>query len=47
VTRHVRTLQGPIYYVAGPPPMVAGMREMLVGSGVNEDDVRTEGIAGY
>jgi len=47
VTRHVRTLQGPIYYVAGPPPMVAAMREMLVGAGVDEDDVRTEEFAGY
>lgn len=45
--RHLRTLQGPIYYVAGPPPMVAAMREMLVGAGVDEDDVRTEEFAGY
>ncbi len=44
---HLRTLQGPIYYVAGPPPMVAAMREMLVGAGVDEDDVRTEEFAGY
>jgi len=47
LSRHVRTLQGPIYYVAGPPPMVAAMREMLVGAGVDEDDVRTEEFAGY
>ena len=47
VSRHVRTLQGPIYYVAGPPPMVAAMRAMLVGAGVDEDDVRTEEFAGY
>ena len=44
---HVRTLQGPIYYVAGPPPMVAAMREILVAAGVDEDDVRTEEFAGY
>src|SRR5579859_1242795 len=47
LTRHVGTLLGPIYYVAGPPPMVAAMREMLVGAGVDEDDVRTEEFAGY
>jgi ferredoxin-NADP reductase len=47
LTRHLRTLEGPIYYVAGPPPMVAAMREMLVGAGVDEDDVRTEEFAGY
>jgi ferredoxin-NADP reductase len=47
LARHLRTLQGPIYYLAGPPPMVAAMREMLVGIGVDEDDVRTEEFAGY
>jgi len=47
LARHLGTLQGPIYYVAGPPPMVAAMREMLVGVGVDEDDVRTEEFAGY
>ena len=47
LARNLGTLQGPIYYVAGPPPMVAAMREMLVGAGVDEDDVRTEEFAGY
>jgi ferredoxin-NADP reductase len=47
LARHLATLQGPIYYVAGPPPMVAAMREMLVGAGVDEDDIRTEEFAGY
>jgi ferredoxin-NADP reductase len=41
------TLQGPIYYIAGPPPMVAAMREMLVGASVDEDDIRAEEFAGY
>jgi Na+-transporting NADH:ubiquinone oxidoreductase subunit NqrF len=47
LARHAGTLQGPIYYVAGPPLMVAAMREMLVGAGVDEDDIRTEEFAGY
>jgi ferredoxin-NADP reductase len=47
LARHLRTLQGPIYYVAGPPSMVAAMREMLVGVGVDEDDIRTEEFSGY
>ena len=47
LARHLGTLQGPIYYIAGPPPMVAAMRAMLVGAGVDEDDVRTEEFAGY
>jgi ferredoxin-NADP reductase len=47
LSRHLTTLQGPIYYVAGPPAMVAAMRQMLIASGVDEDDIRTEEFAGY
>ena len=47
VSKHVRTLKGPIYYVAGPPGMVTAMRQMLAGGGVDEDDIRTEEFAGY
>ena len=47
LSRHLATLQGPIYYSAGPPAMVAGMKETLVGAGVDEDDIRTEDFAGY
>ena len=45
--RHLPALAGPIYYVAGPPAMVAAMRKMLVAAGVDEDDIRTEEFAGY
>ena len=45
--RHVDSLKGPIYYVAGPPAMVAAMREMLTNAGVEEDDIRTEEFGGY
>jgi ferredoxin-NADP reductase len=47
LSRHLTSLQGPIYYVAGPPAMVAAMREMLVGAKVDEDDIRSEDFAGY
>jgi ferredoxin-NADP reductase len=47
LSRHLATLQGPIYYIAGPPTMVAAMRQTLVSSGVEEDDIRTEEFAGY
>jgi ferredoxin-NADP reductase len=47
LARHLSGLQGPIYYVAGPPAMVAAMRQMLTGAGVDEDDIRTEEFAGY
>jgi len=47
LSRHLALLQGPIYYAAGPPAMVAGMKEMLVSAGVDEDDIRTEDFGGY
>jgi ferredoxin-NADP reductase len=47
LTKHLTSLQGPIFYVAGPPAMLAGMRQMLVGTNVAEDDIRTEDFAGY
>lgn len=47
VTRFLPDLHGPIYYIAGPPAMVAAMRQILVGAGVDEDDVRSEEFAGY
>jgi ferredoxin-NADP reductase len=44
---HVGILRGPIYYVAGPPTMVAATRGTLSEAGVDEDDIRTEEFAGY
>jgi ferredoxin-NADP reductase len=44
---HVGTLRGPIYYIAGPPTMVAAARRTLSEVGVDEDDIRTEEFAGY
>ncbi len=40
-------LSAPIYYVAGPPSMVAGLREMLNLADVNDDDIRSEEFYGY
>ena len=45
--RRVGKLQGPIFYIAGPLPMVAATRHTLVEAGVDEDDIRTEEFAGY
>jgi ferredoxin-NADP reductase len=47
LSRYLSDLHGPIYYVAGPPTMVAGMTKMLVATGVDEDDIRSEEFAGY
>jgi ferredoxin-NADP reductase len=43
----VGILRGPIYYIAGPPTMVATARQTLTEVGVDEDDIRTEEFAGY
>jgi ferredoxin-NADP reductase len=43
----VGIVRGPIYYIAGPPTMVAATRRTLSEAGVDEDDVRTEEFAGY
>ena len=45
--KHLPSLQGSIYYIAGPPGMVAAMREMLQEAGVDEDDIRSEEFDGY
>jgi ferredoxin-NADP reductase len=47
LTKHLPTLQGPLYYLAGPPAMVAAMRGMLTGAGVDEDYIRTDEFVGY
>src|SRR5712691_8735139 len=44
---HVGILRGPIYYIAGPPTMVAAARGTLAEVGIDEDDIRTEEFAGY
>jgi ferredoxin-NADP reductase len=43
----VGIVRGPIYYIAGPPTMVAATRRTLSEAGVDEDDIRTEEFAGY
>src|ERR1700675_3896500 len=44
---YVGILRGPIYYIAGPPAMVAAARQTLSEVTVDEDDIRTEEFAGY
>lgn len=47
IRTQVGVLRGPIYYIAGPPAMVAAANQTLVETGVDEDDIRTEEFAGY
>jgi ferredoxin-NADP reductase len=42
-----RGLAAPIYYLAGPPAMVEGMRKMMNASGIDDDDIRSEDFYGY
>jgi ferredoxin-NADP reductase len=43
----IKTLRGPIYYIAGSPTIVASARHTLSAAGVDEDDIRTDEFAGY
>ena len=47
LSKYLNELRGPIYYVAGPPALVSEMRKMLVASGVDEDDIRSDEFSGY
>lgn len=40
-------LPEPVYYVAGPPAMVAALRDTLARMGVDDDDIRSEEFYGY
>ncbi len=47
LARHLPALRGPLYYAAGPPAMVAAMRQMLASAGVPAGDVRADEFSGY
>ena len=47
VMKYVNDLADPIYYTAGPPALVAAMKEMLNEAGVDEDDINSEDFSGY
>jgi ferredoxin-NADP reductase len=47
LSRHVPGGTLPVYYLAGPPAMVAALRDMLKASGVSGDDIKFEDFAGY
>ena len=45
--KHIKNLAKPIFYVAGPPGMVAGTTKLLIEAGVQEDNIKFEEFAGY
>jgi ferredoxin-NADP reductase len=47
LARFVPDLAAPIYYIAGPPAMVAAMKKTLQRAKVNEDHIRAEDFVGY
>lgn len=47
LARHLGAAESPVYYVVGPQGMVNGLQGMLNESGVDDDDIRTEGFSGY
>lgn len=47
LAKYVKDVAEPVYYTAGPPALVAGMRKLLGEAGVDEDDIRSEDFSGY
>ena len=47
LSKWIPDLSVPIYCIAGPPAMVTGVRNMLIGSGIAEEDIRAEEFSGY
>ncbi|WP_404452920.1 FAD-dependent oxidoreductase [Virgibacillus necropolis] len=45
--RNVSDISTPIYYLCGPPDMVKDMHQMLVDTGVDENNIRIEEFSGY
>jgi Na+-transporting NADH:ubiquinone oxidoreductase subunit NqrF len=47
LAKYVKDLAEPVYYAAGPPALVAGMRKLLIEAGADEDEIRSEDFSGY
>ena len=47
VRAHTGAAHRPVFLVAGPPAMVAGVRKTLNDAGVDDDDIRSEDFFGY
>lgn len=45
--RYLPDVSSPLYYIAGPPAMVTGLRAMLAEAGISSADIRSEKFAGY
>jgi ferredoxin-NADP reductase len=47
LARWLNKLEGPEYYIAGPPGMVRAMQQLLKACGIPEKDIRTDEFLGY
>lgn len=47
LTKYIVDLTLPIYYISGPPGMVAAMQKTLSGAGVKTSNIRAEEFSGY
>lgn len=47
LSRYISDVHAPIYYVVGPPPMVAAMKTLLAEMGIDEMQIRSEDFIGY
>ncbi len=47
LTKYVKDLQYPIYYLAGLPEMTSSMKDMLKTAGVSEDNIHAEEFTGF
>lgn len=47
IKKYLPEVQEPLYYLCGPPMMVAAMRDMLETLNIPNENIRTEEFAGY
>lgn len=47
IERHVGDIASPVFYLAGPPAMVAAMATLLKNAGVRPENIRAEEFTGY
>jgi Na+-transporting NADH:ubiquinone oxidoreductase subunit NqrF len=45
--KYIDNLALPIYYISGPPDMVAAMQKILSDAGVKSSNIRAEEFSGY
>jgi ferredoxin-NADP reductase len=47
IQANARELENPLYYLSGPEPMVEQYKEMLVGAGITEANIKADYFPGY